>query len=60
MFKSGIYLKSEEEIALMKVSAGLVSETLAEVAKVLKPGLNGIWLDKYAEESVESEEGANS
>ena len=54
MFKSGIYLKSEEEIALMKVSAGLVSETLAEVAKVLKPGINGIWLDKYAEDFIRS------
>ncbi len=54
MFKSGIYLKSDEEIAIMQESAVLVSETLAEVAKVLKPGINGIWLDQYAEDFIRS------
>ena len=33
-----IIYKTEAEIALMKQSATLVSKTLTEVAKVLKPG----------------------
>ncbi len=37
--------KTEAEIALMKESATLVSKTLTEVAKVLKPGMTTIQID---------------
>lgn len=52
--KSAMYLKSEEEIERIKVSSLIVSETLAEIAKILKPGMNGIELDAYAEEYIRS------
>ena len=40
-----IFYKTEVEIALMKQSAELVSKTLTEVAKVLKPGVTTMQLD---------------
>jgi methionyl aminopeptidase len=45
-----IYIKTEEEIELMRQSNMLVSETLAEIAKVIKPGVSTLQLDKLAEE----------
>ena len=39
-------LKTAEEIELMRQSALLVSSTLAEVAKVLKPGITTLAIDK--------------
>ncbi|MBG9376791.1 type I methionyl aminopeptidase [Panacibacter sp. DH6] len=41
-----IIIKTEAEIAMMKASAMLVSKTLAEVAKVLKPGMTTLDIDK--------------
>lgn len=44
-----IVYKSEEEIALIKESSLLVGKTLAEVAKVIKPGVKTSVLDQIAE-----------
>ena len=38
--------KTEAEVALMKESATLVSKTLTEVAKVLKPGMTTLQIDE--------------
>ena len=40
-----IFYKTESEVALMKQSAELVSKTLTEVAKVLRPGMTTIQID---------------
>ncbi len=45
---SKIYYKSLEEVELIRESSMLVSKTLAEVAKVIKPGITTIALDKLA------------
>ncbi len=47
-----IYIKTEEEIELIKESSLLVGKTLAEVAKLIKPGIRTIDLDKRAEEFI--------
>ncbi len=47
-----IYIKTTEEIELIKESSLLVGKTLAEVAKHLKPGVKTIALDKLAEEYI--------
>lgn len=47
-----ILYKTEAEIALMKEAAVLVSKTLTEVAKVLKPGITTMQLDKLCAEYV--------
>lgn len=44
--------KTEAEIALMKEAAKLVSKTLTEVAKVLKPGMTTLQIDKLCAEFV--------
>jgi methionyl aminopeptidase len=44
-----IQYKTKEEIELMRISAQLVSATLAEVAKVIKPGMRCLEIDKLAE-----------
>lgn len=44
-----IYYKSNEEIELMKLSGDLVSRTIAEVAKHIKPGVTTLQLDQIAE-----------
>jgi methionyl aminopeptidase len=49
-----IYFKSEEEIELIKESSLLVGKTLAEVARVIGPGIKTISLDKMAEEFIRS------
>lgn len=43
-----IIYKTNEEVELMKISAQLVSNTLAEVAKVLKPGMTTLAIDELA------------
>ncbi|MBC7616965.1 MAG: type I methionyl aminopeptidase [Pedobacter sp.] len=45
---SKIYYKSLEEIELIRESSLLVSKTLAEVAKIIKPGVTTLALDKMA------------
>jgi len=47
-----IYLKTDEEIELMRVANRLVSATLAEVAKCIQPGVTTQKLDKVAEEFI--------
>jgi len=47
-----IYLKTEEEIELIKESSLLVGKTLAEIAKLIKPGVTTLQLDKVAEEFI--------
>lgn len=42
-----IHYKNEEQIELMRHSALLVSKTLTEVAKILKPGLKTIDIDGF-------------
>ncbi|MCK9617346.1 MAG: type I methionyl aminopeptidase [Lentimicrobiaceae bacterium] len=44
-----ISFKSDEEIELIKESSLLVGKTLAEVARIIKPGIKTIELDKVAE-----------
>lgn len=44
-----VYYKTAAEIEQIRESALLVSRTLAEVAKVIKPGIKTIELDKLAE-----------
>jgi len=44
-----IYLKTDEEIELMRAANLLVSDTLAEVAKNIVPGVTTLYLDKMAE-----------
>lgn len=44
-----IYLKTDEEIELMRMSNQLVAKTLGEVAKAVKPGVSTLELDKIAE-----------
>lgn len=47
-----IFLKTEEEIELLRASNILVGKTLAELAKVIKPGVTTLYLDKIAEEFI--------
>jgi methionyl aminopeptidase len=47
-----IQYKSNEQIELIRESSLLVGKTLAEVAKMIKPGINPIDLDRRAEEFI--------
>ena len=47
-----IYLKTNEEIELLRESNLLVGKTLAEMAKYIKPGCSTKYLDKMAEEFI--------
>lgn len=47
-----IYIKTAEEIELIKASNLLVSKTLAEVAKNIAPGITTLKLDKIAESFI--------
>ncbi|OEK09067.1 type I methionyl aminopeptidase [Flavivirga aquatica] len=47
-----IIVKTAEEIELMRESALIVSKTLGEIAKVVKPGVTTLQLDKIAEEHI--------
>ena len=47
-----IFLKTEEEIELLRESNLLVCKTLAELAKVIQPGITTSQLDKLAEEFI--------
>lgn len=49
-----IFLKTDEEIELMRVSNRLVGMTLGELAKHIKPGVTTKHLDKIAEEFIRS------
>ena len=47
-----IFLKTEEEIELLRESNLLVCKTLAELAKVIQPGVTTAQLDRLAEEFI--------
>lgn len=47
-----IYLKSDEEIELLRESNQIVAKALAEIAKIIKPGVTTLELDKRAEEFI--------
>ncbi|WP_329904543.1 type I methionyl aminopeptidase [Porphyromonas pogonae] len=47
-----IYLKTDDEIELMRAANQLVGKTLAEVAKHIKPGVSTLELDRVAEEFI--------
>ena len=44
--------KTEEEIDLIRKSSLLVAKTHAYIASYIKPGVNGLYLDKIAEEYI--------
>jgi len=52
MAKGPIYLKTDEEIELMRAANHLVGKTLAVVGKAIAPGVPTIKLDKLAEEFI--------
>jgi len=47
-----IYLKTEDEIELMRQANQLVGHTLGELAKYIKPGVTTLQLDKIADEFI--------
>lgn len=47
-----IFLKTDDEIELLRQSNLLVGRTLAEVAKLIKPGVTTAQLDRVAEEFI--------
>jgi len=47
-----IFLKSDEEIELLRISNKIVAKTLAEMAKIITPGISTAQLDKIAEEFI--------
>lgn len=47
-----IFLKTEDEIELMRKANQLVGKTLGEIAKHIAPGVNTLQLDKIAEEYI--------
>ena len=47
-----IFLKTEDEIELMREANLLVGKTLAEVGRHVKPGITTLQLDKIAEEFI--------
>jgi methionyl aminopeptidase len=47
-----IFLKSDEEIELLRISNQIVAKTLAEMAKLIAPGVSTEQLDKVAEEFI--------
>lgn len=52
-----IFLKTEDEIALMRKANRLVGATLAELAKHIRPGVTTLQLDKIAEAFIRDNEG---
>ena len=55
VFGESIVYKSSEEIAIMREAAQIVSRTLGEVAKHLKPGVTPAFLDQMAEDYIRSQ-----
>lgn len=47
-----IFLKTEDEIELMRAANLLVGKTLAQIAQEVKPGVTTVQLDKLAEEYI--------
>ncbi|WP_315816387.1 type I methionyl aminopeptidase [Paraflavitalea speifideaquila] len=55
-----VYIKSPAEVELMRHSALLVSATLAEIAKLLRPGITTLSLDKTIGEMIHDHGGVPS
>jgi len=55
-----IFLKSEEEIKLIRASAYILSETLGLIAQAIKPGMSTKTLDKLAAEFIHAQGGQPS
>lgn len=55
-----IYLKSDEEIDLIKASAQVLGKAHGEVAKWIKPGVSTAQLDKIAESFIRDHGGIPS
>ena len=47
-----LYIKTDEEIGLLRESNILVSRTLAEIAALIKPGITTLYLDRIAESFI--------
>src|ERR1035437_1792811 len=47
-----IFLKSDEEIELLRISNQIVAKTLAEMAKLIAPGVTTEQLNKIADEFI--------
>jgi methionyl aminopeptidase len=47
-----IYLKTQEEVELIRESSLLVSKTIAQVAREIRPGITTLSIDKMAEEFI--------
>ena len=47
-----LYYKTDEEIELIRESSLLVAKTLAKVARVIKPGITTLEIDRLAEEFI--------
>ena len=47
-----LYLKTDEEVGLLRESNMLVSRTLGELAALIKPGITTLYLDKIAESFI--------
>ena len=47
-----IFLKSDEEIELLRASNQIVAKALAEVAKIIAPGITTEQLNKLADEFI--------
>lgn len=47
-----IFLKSEEEIELLRVSNQIVAKTHGEMAKIIKPGITTKYIEKIADEFI--------
>lgn len=55
-----IHYKSKEEIELMRESCMLVGRAQAEIAKIIRPGISTLKLDKVAEEFILDNKGKPS
>lgn len=55
-----IFLKTDEEVELMRESNILLGKTLAEIAKVIRPGISTGALDRLAEEFIRDNGGIPS
>jgi len=52
-----IFYKTEEEIELIRRSSLLVCEALAHVASIIRPGVDGLFLDREAETFIRDHKG---
>ena len=55
-----IHYKNSQEIELMRESALMVSKTLSEVAKILKPGMTTLSIDVFIANFIQDNKGVPS